>query len=679
MDVVDLISAIYLKRNIAIDLFIVDYARYVESVDKEWFFAQDQTKCNMTQCAYIRREYVMTRKDFQETYDLKENKAIALCQMLDQLHVVKYHLIDIGMRYKADADGGDADGEIEHKDVDFDRALFAMKNSMTDKRTAFRVMRGSDGDNVLSKFVTDTATNDDNADDDDEKGTAPSTKPMASYSFGFRFFYWEFFKENKEAMVQVPLRGLTERGNFDIDQNYKLCDFFVAPAFLSIKHEALNATGTPLDIREYDGTMQTAMLKYRALNREMAGADCQWRTLYGVKGGAFISLDHIMAVLLYTDHDAFSAAFTRSFRKLFASESVHSVKRRHSCFANWAKALREAVECWGTPMHDAVDYAPELYHGLSTQFLFDGFRQPFRGPTSTSLQFEVAVTFANQGTNQNGIVIAIQNNRVANSFFNCIRWSRFSAESEMLFIGGFQAMLICRLSVIGTALRFDRWIRALAILSSVFKGQPVSEKVTRTDAETVHLLVAHALNGDCKLLANEPAIPVYVEKLLLNQLNSVTTISFALSRFIKGVQHVHVGRGLRIPSFGFNAISDVFLTDTGEIKWRVLRRLVPNVEAIGIQRTEGIANEPNRCKYIRSIRVDEEMLKSMLGAIRIGTAWEKIIIFKPSNSAASLSKLIGAHAASFEEEEFFIQTETVEHHKCGSCFIFTVGKAHTFC
>ena len=432
VDVVAMVSAIYPKRNL--DLFVVDYARYVENVDKNQIFAQKYGKCDLAQCAHFEREYLMTRKDLEQQYHLKENKAIAVCQMLDQLHVAKYHLIDIGLRYKTDADGGD-DDESEYKDADFDRALSAMKNSLTAKRTAFRSMRGSDcNDKVLSKIVTETAI--ENNGDDNEKHTADSNQSMASYSFGFRFFYWPFYKGNEAKIMLIPRTNFTERGNFSIDANNRLCDFFVAPSFASLKHEALNTVGAPLSIQEYDGTLETAKLKHRALKRGMKGAWRVWETVYNVKKDSVISLHHIMAVLLYTDHGALSATFTRSFRKMSVLESVKSVKRRHSRFANWAKALREAVECWGTPLGDAVEYATEFYHGLSTKMLFSGFAQSFRGPTSTSLQFEVAVTFANQGANQNGIVIALKNNHCANIFFNCIRWSRFSAESEMLFVQG---------------------------------------------------------------------------------------------------------------------------------------------------------------------------------------------------------------------------------------------------
>ncbi len=67
--------------------------------------------------------------------------------------------------------------------------------------------------------------------------------------------------------------------------------------------------------------------------------------------------------------------------------------------------------------------------------------------------------FANQ-SNKNGIVIAIRNNGAATSFFDCISWSKFSYESEMLFIGGFNRLEICGLTVINESnnMKYDKWI-----------------------------------------------------------------------------------------------------------------------------------------------------------------------------------------------------------------------------
>ena len=87
------------------------------------------------------------------------------------------------------------------------------------------------------------------------------------------------------------------------------------------------------------------------------------------------------------------------------------------------------MECYGT--YFAYSKIDEFHHGISSQMLFEGFRQTFCAPTSTTLQWSVAVTFANQA-GDNGMIITLRNDKLAASFFNCISFSDFGHESEML-------------------------------------------------------------------------------------------------------------------------------------------------------------------------------------------------------------------------------------------------------
>ena len=83
-----------------------------------------------------------------------------------------------------------------------------------------------------------------------------------------------------------------------------------------------------------------------------------------------------------------------------------SLHHHSSLLYNWAKLLRETVECWGYWLGETPQ-VKSFYHGISVAMMFDGFNQYFKGPTSTSLQYEVALTFANQGQG-NGIIITVK-------------------------------------------------------------------------------------------------------------------------------------------------------------------------------------------------------------------------------------------------------------------------------
>eukprot|EP01083_Nonionella_stella_P080984 222809_1 len=120
------------------------------------------------------------------------------------------------------------------------------------------------------------------------------------------------------------------------------------------------------------------------------------------------------------------------------------------------------------------------------KMVFGGFKQYFCCPTSTTLQFETAIMFANQHEgDEEGIVINIKNNGAAISFFDCIRWSDYAGESEMLFLGGFNQLEICGLTVIDNEVnvRYDAWIQSIRIFQTgMTRGQESTEKVTASNA-----------------------------------------------------------------------------------------------------------------------------------------------------------------------------------------------------
>ena len=165
-------------------------------------------------------------------------------------------------------------------------------------------------------------------------------------------------------------------------------------------------------------------------------------------------------------------------------------------------------------------------------------------------------------------------------------------------------------------------------------------------------------------------IPVYIEKLLRNLLDSTTTIEMNIEFFAREIAIMNGGE----PYFGYKQISDIFLTEKGAIKWSVLRQLLLNLKDIYIRSVEAIPNQLNTFKWAESVKVDENVLDHILSEMRIGTAWKRIAIYKPSNSAESLSKLI-AYAASFKEHKFILKTETVDNQRGGSCIAFVIGQS----
>eukprot|EP01084_Bolivina_argentea_P310003 536296_1 len=123
-----------------------------------------------------------------------------------------------------------------------------------------------------------------------------------------------------------------------------------------------------------------------------------WEVVYKIKRNCPITEQHILSIILYTDFDELQRECTRSFRKLSSTETDEELKDHHSEWANWAKALREAVEVWGIYFEEAPS-KEKFFHGINRQMVFSGFSQRFCSPTSMSLSEDIAFGFANRNDN----------------------------------------------------------------------------------------------------------------------------------------------------------------------------------------------------------------------------------------------------------------------------------------
>eukprot|EP01084_Bolivina_argentea_P219393 372113_1 len=290
-----------------------------------------------------------------------------------------------------------------------------------------------------------------------------------NYSFGIRYYYHKYYKNNNTKREKIPGTSNTDGGNTHINHSYTYGDWYIFPKYNSLKDEITIGAENKLTIFTYNQTLIKAQYKFNAFKNEIKVTYKKWVNIYNIPVGSIITLSHILSVLMYTNHTELSSEFSRSFRKISIKETDLELKKRHCIFGNWGKLLRECVECFGTDLKDTQ--SEYFYHGLSCPLLFHSFSNKFSGPTSTSLSYITAVMFANQG-NGNGIVIKIKNNKTASSFFNCIKWSDFSGESEMLFLGGFQPLQIYGLSVLSDGNNYDKWIEAINIFQlSIIKGQ----------------------------------------------------------------------------------------------------------------------------------------------------------------------------------------------------------------
>lgn len=208
------------------------------------------------------------------------------------------------------------------------------------------------------------------------------------YSSSFRFFYWTFYKNNTDSHNKVFGRGVIEKND-----GYLLKDWFIAPFHSSFKEEILNNKRAQFALDDWIETMEKAIIKYQSWLKDINsrpltchsvdGASYNfWERLYGIPRGSPITIPHLMALLFYTNYSSQSYEFSASFRRIFYNESDGALKKRHSRFANWARLLRETVECYGTKMSQSP--VSTYYHGIGQEMLFQGTYFKIYGPLSTT-------------------------------------------------------------------------------------------------------------------------------------------------------------------------------------------------------------------------------------------------------------------------------------------------------
>ena len=152
----------YQSKNVK--QFFIDYANFVENIDSHKMYMVNNGVCNMEICKHFRREYRNRNiydKNEKKRYELynhcKTEKDIIIQQTLDQIHIIKNHLNELGLRH-IHIDNHQHKGNNDQ--------FIQMRDSLTAKRNTFNKIRPDLLKyNNNNKFVTKILQND----DDDQK------------------------------------------------------------------------------------------------------------------------------------------------------------------------------------------------------------------------------------------------------------------------------------------------------------------------------------------------------------------------------------------------------------------------------------------------------------------------------------------------------------------------------
>eukprot|EP01084_Bolivina_argentea_P259768 438450_1 len=459
----------------------------------------------------------------------------------------------------------------------------------------------------------------------------------------------------------------------DVFASYSFGDWYISPQHKCMKTEILNSPKGNISMFEYKLTEQKARIKLQALKGTVKGSAFEYEIVYCVGRGTPISLKHILSIMFYTNFTRLSSEFSTTFRKISKSDTDDALKKRHSAYCNWAKYLRETVDLYGLPMGD-TNTKLFFFHGISHKMVFNGFQTSFKGPTSTTLQYSTAVLFASQGMEE-GIVITIKNNGSCATFFDCVPWSDFSFESEMLFLGGIIPLEITGLKDVSIGTDYDGWIKTLKIFDAGFiQADSTTDKVLKQHKDLI-----------LSLINKTKEIPIYVQILFDHLLQNTKTVQINMDLLKKNtICFIKDKWNNDITRYGYKILKAIYLNGT-QLKWSFIMKLFPSLQVLKVFSRVKTMDDVNSHKWAESLEINNDVLNKIL-TVLINVSDDnkgmRIYIFNPKNSIRSLKSLTSKHSASYGKCDY--KLEIKENHneyeyrrpnlqsREGNCCVFSV-------
>lgn len=301
-----------------------------------------------------------------------------------------------------------------------------------------------------------------------------------TFSFGYRFYYWPYYKDNEEEdYVHNP------------GKTYK--EMYIHPVFDNLRQEIL----AKLDYQQYKLTYKKCK-QYSKCDeiRSLKSGNYDDIFHYDIRWYTLLTIERLMSVVFYTDYYNLCYKFSKSFRKIKKDESLESIKIRNGKYFWWSKLLRETVEYFGDDTKNSA--ISTFYHGTSRLY-FSQFNASFYGPTSTSCQIEVATMFSDD---QNGVLLELQSyddyELYGALYFNCSFLSCFGNEDERLFIGGFRKLKFYSIRVLNESKQWENFhffIAALTKYGNIIKGERLwnNDTISKQQKNILNKLINHRL------------------------------------------------------------------------------------------------------------------------------------------------------------------------------------------
>eukprot|EP01083_Nonionella_stella_P011432 32497_1 len=302
------------------------------------------------------------------------------------------------------------------------------------------------------------------------------------YLFGRKFCYWVYGKKKNDP-------------------------FYVQPKHRTLKDEMIRRR---LSVSEWNEMNERGRQLMKCAECKRLSGNTPMLEKYKIH--CEITLEHIMSILLYCNVHQVRYHFKLTFHPLHYEDGDNAFDtkvfikkwvKRHRKWSNFARLLRESVECFGAPFGMKMNSQKKVYYGIDTEIIFTKFKIGLIGPVSTTsnLYFMLSCMDHHMSNSTNGLILRLSN--ASYPYCMNVNWlSGYSSESEYLFFGGNEFVNIHSIvhlssNLNGTQVESDYfyYINSFKLLLDIVNGKWSEQYYNDATRRALQTIIEHGLGA----------------------------------------------------------------------------------------------------------------------------------------------------------------------------------------
>eukprot|EP01083_Nonionella_stella_P069923 186745_1 len=378
----------------------------------------------------------------------KDSPSQLYSNVLDSLYVYFIHSYDLGFKVKGKAYKKDED---QKADNDMDDQIAKLKAYLSNKQSQLQ--------DVIPNYLNANKDNDDLKQNYDH---------FEYYSYGSAYNYW--------------LRG--------DDQMY------TNKKYENLKDELTSNKIHPLDMERVKYVMHKARVLQKVAEFKKIKANKSHGDDWHIVGNSPLELGHIVTLLICADipkaHRAFHGVICGDAEEKESRELNHEIYQ-------FSRLIREAVECYGTPLTQCK--YDMFYYGINTldSLLFSDYIAKFNAPILITPSLESALISTDNG---NGYILELVEHDSRLTYFDLRGFSDRTINEQMLFCGGALPLRIVNIRQVALNKNYKRIVSALSVLDTIIGGQRPNERPNASDFELIQKILKKDTNGFPEYIKN---------------------------------------------------------------------------------------------------------------------------------------------------------------------------------